>query len=61
MDLTRWPGELSATQNVKVKMEDRLASVFAVVDDHSVTVAQSTLFGAGAGNQKQFSKDLIMG
>jgi len=56
--LARRPGELTASEDMEVKVENGLAALLAVVDDHAITFGQSTILGDLAGGQKQFSQKL---
>ncbi len=49
---------MTASEDMKVKVENGLAALLAVVDDHTITIGQATILGDLASSQKQFSQNL---
>ncbi len=57
----RRPGEPAAGQQVKMNMENRLAGIMAVIDDHPVAALIKPLFGSyGFGNKEQVPDDFTV-
>ena len=49
---------MTASEDMEVKVEYRLAALLAVIDDHAITLGQATIFGDLASSQKKFSQNL---
>ena len=56
--LARRPTKLTTSEDVKVKVEDRLAALLAVVDHDPVTLGQAAVLGHLASSQKKLAKNL---
>lgn len=58
-NMSSWrPCHLSSSQNVEVKVVNRLGSVLAVIDHHSVTLLQRLFLGHVFGNNQQMTQKL---
>lgn len=52
------PTHLAPTQNMQMDVEDRLASVWSIIDDNPIAVFQASIFSQLLCNQHQVAQQL---